>query len=201
MLFAALLIKLSQALCNSKSTRFRAFLVTDNRVLNRPLGPYYVRSLTLLTHCSLAPQRFSLLRLLAPFTGSLTHIVHSLVAHLKFFDMWSCCKRVSQEQTCFSSSLETHPFSIIQRLSRCWRSIALWLGLIVASCWDGIVSAASFPGTETLTLTNGAHSRITQPLLKLSIRIKGIFTFQSMDSWWRHWPQLVELIRESPSHC
>ena len=50
-----------------------------------------------------------LLRSLAPFTGSLTHFAHSLMGQLKFLNMCSHCKRVSQEQTRFWSSLETRP--------------------------------------------------------------------------------------------
>ena len=53
-----------------------------------------------------------LLRSLAPFTGSLTHFAHSLMGQLKFLNMCSHCKRVSQEQTHFWSSLEIrHMFS------------------------------------------------------------------------------------------
>ena len=45
----------------------------------------------------------------APLTGSLTHFGHSLVGRWNFMNMCSRCERVSQEQTRFSSSLETRP--------------------------------------------------------------------------------------------
>ena len=45
---------------------------------------------------------------LAPFTGSLTHFAHSLMGQLKFLNMCSHCRRVSQEQTRFCL-LETRP--------------------------------------------------------------------------------------------
>ena len=63
--------------------------------------------LTLLTHSALLCS----LHLLAPFKGSLTHFAHSLNGQLQFFNMYSRCKRVSREQTRFSSSLETRPQS------------------------------------------------------------------------------------------
>ena len=97
-----------------------AFLVTDDRVLNLPLGRS-LRSFALTAHAAhslrSAFQRSASLRSLAPFTGSLTHFAHSLVGQLKFLNMCSCFKRVSQEQTRFSSSLETYPESLSRRLS------------------------------------------------------------------------------------
>ena len=70
---------------------------------------------------SLAPQRSASLRslrLLAPFTGSLTHFAHSLVGRLKFLNMCSRCDRVSQKQTRFWRSLETRPLFTSQRRFR-----------------------------------------------------------------------------------
>ena len=70
----------------------------------------FVRSHRLLH--SITPQHSALLHslcLLATFMGSLTHFAHSLVGQLKILNMCSHCERVSQEQTRFSSSLETRP--------------------------------------------------------------------------------------------
>ena len=83
-----------------------AFLVTDNRVLNLPLG----RSL-----CSFARTAHSAHSLrsaplcYARSVHGLTHFAPSLVGQLKFLNVCSRCKRVQWEQTRFSSSPETHP--------------------------------------------------------------------------------------------
>ena len=81
------------------------FLVTDNRTSNGPLG----RSPHLFARSAHSLCKPPLIRLLAPFTGSLTHFAHSLVGQLKFLNMCSRCYRVSRVQTCYLSSLETRP--------------------------------------------------------------------------------------------
>ena len=58
-----------------------AFLVKDDRVLKGPLGRSLC-SITRTSHSAHSP-RSALLRLLASFTGSLTHFAHSLVGQLK----------------------------------------------------------------------------------------------------------------------
>ena len=94
-------------------TTERAFLLTENRVLNEPLG----RSLRLFACNALIPQRSALLPSLCsltPFMGSLTHFAHSLVGQLKFMNMCSRCDRVTEleEQTRFWRSLETRPKAV-----------------------------------------------------------------------------------------
>ena len=70
----------------------------------------HVRSLALLTPLTHSTALRSLCSL-TPFMGLLNHFAHSLVGQLKFLNMCSRYKRVSQEQTRFSSSLETRPES------------------------------------------------------------------------------------------
>ena len=93
-----------------------AFLVRDNRVLNGPLGRL-LRSFARTAHSahslSIAPLCYAL------FTGSLTHFAHSLVGWLKFLNMCSYCKRVSRDQSRFSSSLGTRPQFLSSRLHIC----------------------------------------------------------------------------------
>ena len=99
------------------------FPVTDNRVLNRPLG----RSLCSFARTAHSTHSLSsaLLRYahfpyslhwracsvhgLAPVTGLLTDFAHSLMGQLKFFNRCSCCKHIQWEHTRFLLSLETRP--------------------------------------------------------------------------------------------
>ena len=75
----------------------------------------YLRSLATLTPLThYAAICFAPLALLARSIHGLAHLAHSLVGQLKFLSMCSCCKRFSQEQTRFWSSLETRPLSILR---------------------------------------------------------------------------------------
>ena len=75
----------------------------------------YVRSLAPLTPLTRsAALCFAILVLLAHSVHGLAHshgLPHCLMGQLKFLNMCSRYKRVSQEQTRFSSSLETRPES------------------------------------------------------------------------------------------
>ena len=93
-----------------------AFLVSDNRIFNGPLGRL-LRSFVRTAHSAhllrSAPQRSAAL----PSLYLLIHFAHTLVRQLKFMNMCSRYDRVSREETRFLFSLETRPMCCLVSLT------------------------------------------------------------------------------------
>ena len=119
----------NQSSYNSKGV----FLVKDNGVSNG-LATFVHSHRSLWWLPSQRSASLCLLHSLAPFTGLLTHFAHSLVRQLKFLKMCSRCDRVLQEQTCFTSSLETRPELI--ELSGMYTFLILFFSL--SQIWIGL---------------------------------------------------------------